>query len=53
MVNQEDPDVDLGGAVLEAKRRLDEKFAAQFRAKNTAQSKTLFQYFVQQIKMKH
>ncbi|KAK7347160.1 hypothetical protein VNO80_21687 [Phaseolus coccineus] len=44
-VNQANPDENLGGAALEAKRRLDEKFAAHLAAENRAQSKSLFQYF--------
>ncbi|WVZ11302.1 hypothetical protein V8G54_015832 [Vigna mungo] len=51
-VNQADPDENLGVAALEAKRRLDQKFAAYLRTENTPQSKSLFRYFVRPTQSK-
>ncbi|ESW27107.1 hypothetical protein PHAVU_003G174500 [Phaseolus vulgaris] len=51
-VNQANPDENLGGAALEAKRRLDEKFATHLAAENRAQSKSLFQYFAAATQIK-
>lgn len=51
-VNQANPDENLGGAALEAKRRLDEKFATHLAAENRAQSKSLFHYFAAATQIK-
>jgi len=44
-VNQTDPDENLGVAALEAKRRLDQRFAAYLTTENTPQSKSFFRCF--------
>ncbi|BAT76244.1 hypothetical protein LR48_Vigan01g249500 [Vigna angularis] len=51
-VNQADPDENLGVAALEAKRRLDQRFAAYLTTENTSQSKSLFGYFVRATQSK-
>ncbi|XP_047182295.1 uncharacterized protein LOC124848615 [Vigna umbellata] len=51
-VNQADPDENLGVAALEAKRRLDQRFAAYPTTENASQSKSLFGYFVRATQSK-
>ncbi|KAK7329995.1 hypothetical protein VNO77_24179 [Canavalia gladiata] len=50
MLKQACPDENLGGAAREAKRRLDERFAAQLKLENKRKTKSLFRALWQQIR---